>query len=685
MSLTESRRLELGIDIGGTFTDLVLCDASGPIVSFKTPTRPHDPAAGVSDAITGLADHGVHASEISYFVHGATIGVNSIIQRSGARTALLATEGFRDVLELGRLRLPVPYSFHSRRPDPLVPRERVVTVRERTRNDGTIETALEEGEIGRVLDAVDDLDVESVAVCLLHSYAQPAHERLLAQALRRRRPDLFVTCSSEIWPAIREYERALVTVMNAYVGPPIASYLERLVHALDAHGVAVRPYLTRSNGGIMTAEVAREEAVHLLLSGPASGVIGAARVGGQAGFADLITFDMGGTSADIAIVEAGRVAYSTSEHVGDFPVTIPAVAISSIGAGGGSIAAVDAAGVLKVGPASAGAEPGPACYGLGGEQATVTDAFLACGYLDPHAFAGKTALDVAAAERALADIGAKLGRSVPETADGILQVALANMYGEVAAILERRGIDPREFAILAFGGAGPVVACMLADELGVATVVFPPAPGTLCAFGALTADAISDFIHTVNWRSADAARNAFISTMKQLRWQAEEWLGRQAPPGAIRDIQMSADLRYIGQSYEIEIGLPEPLPGPEELWDVLVKEFNAAHDKLFGQSDSTAPIEVTNVRARAIGRMPVRGTALVTSAPSMTTAVERVIRLGGNPVTAAIIDRAGLAPDDCLHGPLILRQADTTVVLPIGWSARLDPLGNLLARRGDDA
>jgi N-methylhydantoinase A len=675
---------QLGIDIGGTFTDVALQDPTGGILTFKTPTRPDDPASGVSAALARLVDYGIPVEEIGYFVHGATIGLNSIIQRTGARTGLIVTRGFRDVLEFARLRLPIPYSFYSRRAEPLVPRERVLEVRERARYDGTIETALDDAEVARVVNAVAALAVDSVAICLLHSYITPAHELRLKHALAMADETLFVSCSCEIWPEIREYERALVTVMNAYVGPPTAAYLERLEEVLHGHNTNVRPYLTRSNGGIMTADVGRDEAVHLLLSGPASGVIGAAKVAADAGLQDVITFDMGGTSADIAVVEGGRVAYSGDERVAEFPVVVPSVAISSIGAGGGSIAMVDAAGVLKVGPASAGAEPGPACYGLGGRDATVTDAFLTCGYLDPHGFAGKDELDVSAANRVMRDLGRELGRPATAAGDGVLAVALANMYGEITSILERRGIDPRDFVLVAFGGAGPLVACMLAEEIFVPTVLFPPSPGTLCAFGALNADVMSDFVHTVNWRPPHVADDTIGLAVRTLTDRATAWLVREAPPVADSEVLLSADVRYVGQSYELAVPLPAS-PVVTGLLANVVSEFHVAHQKLFGQSDHQAPVEIISLRARAVGRLPSKSPAIVSGGVSGERREERLIRVRGQVISAGVYDRATLSPGNTLEGPAIVQQPDTTLLLCPGWSATMDDLGNMIAKHGVSA
>ena len=674
--------MRLGIDIGGTFTDLsVIDEATGQMVTYKTPTNPADVASSVAHALDELDSHGVAPTDISYFVHGTTLGLNSLLQRTGAETALLVTEGFRDVLELARLRLPVPFSFYSTRPTPLIPRERVIAVSERKRADGSTEVALADDEIERVVDMVAALEVDAVAICLLHAYAAPEHEHALKRALEEHDNTLYVCCSSEIWPEMREYERTLVTVINAYVGPRLTHYVRRLHEILSERGVVARPYLTRSGGGVMTTETASRESVHTLLSGPAAGVVGAGHVATAAGLSDLVTFDMGGTSADVAIVEGGIIARSTDEEISGFPVIVPAVAISTVGAGGGSIARVDAAGILEVGPQSAGAEPGPACYGLGGESPTVTDAFLLAGFLNPHRFAGKGSLNIAAARAAMDRIAGPLRFTTEATANGVIEVVLANMAGALRGALDRRGIDPRVFTLVAFGGAGPVMACMLAAEVGITSVLVPRAPGTLCALGALTSDFASDFVRTVNRRlvaGADAIE--LDATVANLVAQGQAWLDREAPAEARQEISGSADLRYVGQSYQLEVSLGGL--DPHVRWDGVGSRFHALHEHHFGQSDATAPLELVNLRLRARGQLapPTVARAVGDAESASDPTSQRVVIIRGRDHRATVYDRAALISGAALTGPAIIEQTDTTVVLPPRWSARVDTLGNLAAQ-----
>jgi N-methylhydantoinase A len=683
LTSVERPRYRLGIDIGGTFTDFSLLDSeSGELLGFKTPTVPADPARGVAVGLEHLRAHGIDLSRIEYFVHGTTIALNSVVQRSGARIALLVTAGFRDVLELGRLRLPIPWNFYSRRPAPLVPRELVVPVRERIRFGGPVETALEPDEIERVVEAVVSLEVDGVAICLLHSYAEAAHELALRDALAEAAPDLFVSCSSEIWPQLREYERTLVTVVNTYVRPAMVRYLDGLERAALSTGIPARPYITRSNGGIMTIAAAREEAVQTLLSGPASGVIAAAEIAARAGFADLVTLDMGGTSADVAVVENGRIADSRDERVGDFPIILPAVGISSIGAGGGSIAWLDGAGVLKVGPESAGADPGPACYGLGGGRATLSDAFLLCGYLNTERFAGGFRLDAKAARLAVEKIAEPLELDASEGAEAIVRVALANMYAELSAVLDRRGLDPRDFTLVAFGGAGPIVACLLAEETNIGRVLVPPGPGTLCALGALHAQVVTDVVRTLNAPLDRLDGPALAAAFGPAAARGRAWLEREAPPTARAEVLLSADMRYVGQAYELEVAVqPEWL----EAGDLrpLADAFHDRHERAFFHADREAPVEIVDLRVRAVGELP-RPPDWNPQAPS-EGAIEvqrtRRITVAGARHEALVYARESLAIGATIDGPAIVEQSDTTTFVPAGWRVLIDGRANLLATR----
>jgi N-methylhydantoinase A len=656
--------------------------ATGEWFGLKTPTIPGDIAQGVVNAFDALKTRQVNLADIEYFVHGTTIAVNTIIQRRGADCALLVTDGFRDILELARLRMPSAWDYYSQRTQPLIPREHVIAVKERLLHTGDVETPLTPQAIEQAVEAVRRTGVASIAICLLHSYINPRHELELKAALHRDLPAVHVSCSAEIWPQMREYERATATVMNAYVLPIMADYIDSLETNLTGIGLSIKPYITRSNGGIMTIQAARREPVQTLMSGPASGVIGALQVGSESGYSELITFDMGGTSADVAVIEGGAAAYSKEEHVGDFPIIMPTVGISSIGAGGGSIGWIDATGVLRVGPESAGADPGPACYGMGGSQPALTDAFLVCGYLNPDKFAGKKKLDLTASEAALGKVAKALGGDVKVAAYAMVRVALANMYAELSGVFDRRGLDSRDFTLIAFGGAGPVVASFLAEEINVSRILVPLSPGTLCAYGALKADVMSDFIRSLKVRLDAPGFERLEQAVEALEDLGRTWLRREAPPVAETSLHLSADMRYVGQSFDLEVPL-------ETAWirdrqaTVIQEAFHGHHERIYSHSDVAAPIEVVSVRLRAIGevhqnRVPVANPMPRSSNGSRKT---RLAVFGDKTMEATVVERTSLATGDLLAGPAIVEQADTTCVIPPGWTASVDSRRNLVLVR----
>ncbi|MEN1968890.1 hydantoinase/oxoprolinase family protein [Lentibacillus sp. N15] len=679
---SSDERYRLGIDIGGTFTDFSAVNSkSGRQVEFKTPTVPDNPERGVENGIKLLAERGIRPEQIEYFIHGTTIALNTIIQRSGSQIALLVTEGFRDVLEQGRIRLPIPWDFYSRRPEPLIPRKLVIPVRERIRHDG-IEVPLTKEEIDRVVTQLNELKIEGVAICLLHSYANPSHERLLKEAIKREAPRLFVSASSEIWPQMREYERTVVTVMNAYVRPAFSRYLDNLENTLNNLGVNARPYLTKSNGGIMTTNAAKETPVETLLSGPASGVVGAFGVGKGAKIDNLITFDMGGTSADVAVIQEGKANYSREEQIGDFPMILPAIGISSIGAGGGSIAWLDSVGVLKVGPNSAGAIPGPACYGLGGKHPTLSDAFLLCGYLNPTSFAGDMELNVSFAEKAMRTISEPLDLSIQKAADAVIQVALANMYAELSGVLERKGIDPRDYTLVSFGGAGSVVACQLAEEVNINRVIVPESPGTLSALGSLKADVMSDFIRTVNWQLDLPPSESFFPSFDYLKKSASQWLEQETPSVARKELRWSAEMRYVGQSYEIDVPLEEAwIQGKDK--DKIANAFHDEYSRLFNYSDTKATAEIVNLRLRAIGLMPQPPEAnpVFSEQLSPLSVGSRSIIFSGTNQKARVFRRDYMAVGDKINGPVVIEQTGSTTIVPLNWTSEVDRQGNLIISR----
>jgi N-methylhydantoinase A len=678
----------LGIDIGGTFTDFALFDTqTGELLGLKVPSTPHEFAEAVRVGLARLADeHGVDLREIGTVVHGTTIAVNTLIQRSGARLGLLVTDGFRDVLELQRLRLTNPFDLHGSRPLPLIPRARVAEVRERLRADGRVDTPLDEAGVREATQQLTRAGqgVEGLVISLLHSYRDPAHERQARAIAEAAAPGLPVTASSDVWPQAREYERTALAVLDAYVQPKVRRYLEGFEQALTSRGAPATPLVTKSNGGIMPVAAARTQTVATLLSGPASGVIGAAYVAGRAGLPNVITLDVGGTSADMAVVENGRPRVSTSEHIGGVPVMMPVVGVSAIGAGGGSVAWVDDVGLPKVGPQSTGAEPGPACYGRGGKDATLTDAFLVSGFLDPDRFlGGRMRLDRSLAEAAIARFAGRLGMTPDEAAESVVRVAVSNMYAEFTKILSRAAVDPRDFALVAFGGAGPVVGALVAREVGIPAVFVPRSPGTLCALGALSADIVNDAVRTVHTRVEPALVEAAALRRQYdvLRTELAEWLQRFGAGARPASFRHAADMRYVGQSYEIDVPVELDWLAPGG-GAPLLTAFHRAHERAFGHADLEAPAEIVNLRMQLRAerpRVPLEELPAGSTTPAARTT--RRIWLDGRPTEARVFDRVALGRGARLEGPAIVEQPDTTVLVPGGHVGEVDRFGNLMIRR----
>jgi N-methylhydantoinase A len=679
----------LGVDIGGTFTDFALLDeASGALTVLKVPSTPARPSGSVFAGVEDLRRrHGLDPTAIGAFVHGTTLAVNTIIERKGARAALLITRGFRDVLNIGRHRIPDVFNFFAELPAPLVPRARVIEVAERTLADGRVAERPDEAPIAAAIDALVADGVTAIAVCYLHSYKNPANELATRRVIEARGPQLYVSVSAELWPQMREYARALVAVMNAYVGQRMAVYFDDLERGLRGLGIGAPVLSTKSNGGVMTASEAGRRPVETLLSGPAAGVIGASFVARQAGHERVITFDMGGTSADVAVVD-GEPRFSTENSVGDFPVIMPAIDVSSIGAGGGSVAWTDRDGVLKVGPHSAGASPGPACYGQGGTEPTVTDAYVALGIVDPARFlGGSVPLDPRLAATALATLGGRLGLDVAATAEAVLRVATSQMYAALVPLMARKAVDLDRFALLPFGGAGPTHGFLLAREVGIQRVVVPPNPGVLCAIGSLVADVRRDFVHTVHTALRRGQEAALLRAMREafgsLAAEGARWLAGQGLDFERTHRVWSLDLRYLGQSFELTVPVTAD-DVADESGEALRQRFHASYFQVYGFTDEAADLEVLNLRSTAIGvtRKPVVSAPRAASGGAPPPVRERRVFLDGRWLTARVADRDALGPGASLAGPAIIEQYDTTVLVPPGFTVTLDRSGNLIGEGG---
>lgn len=669
----------IGADIGGTFADFAALEpATGRFRTLKVLTTPAAPGDDVAEGLRRLDADGIASADVSRFVHGTTVGVNTVIQRRGAALALFTTAGFTDMLELARLRMPDPYNLFCARPPPLVPRERCFGITERMGADGTPVTAPDAESVAAAVAAARAAGVEGVVVSFLHAWRNPAHEQAVAAMMERLAPDLFVFCGSRVWPAIREYERTTTAVLNAYVHPRIAAYLARVETALDGAGIGAPLLLTTSAGGTMTAQAGRRDCVGMLLSGTASGVVGAGVVARAAGLQAVLTLDMGGTSADVALLVDGAPSYGTGQVVGAFPLATHTVAVTSSGQGGGSIAWIDPQGVLQVGPESAGSTPGPACFGRGGTAFTVTDAALLCGILGHGALGfGAIAPDAGLATAAGAPLAAALGMDLAEAAEGVLLVAVSGMLVAIEQVLARAGVHASELVLMPFGGAGPMLGALVAEAAGIGRVVVPAAPGTLCALGALASGIRRDALRTVLLPLDDSAWPDIETTLSALQAEASMAVREMAGPGPTRT-QAVADLRYAGQSFE----LPVPVADGDGA-AALQARFHAAHERSFGHADPQAAVEVVSLRvavSRPAPDVPMAWTEPVAQRPAAVGTTR--LRHGGAWHEAGLFDRAALTPGARIAGPAICTQADCTVLVPPGWRAETDGWGNLVLEPG---
>lgn len=668
----------VGVDIGGSFTDFAIFDeVTRGLQSLKVFSRPDEPGAEVLEGIRLIGErYGIPASEITYFTHGTTVGVNTVIQRKGLRLALFTTEHFRDVLELARLKIPNMYNLLSTRPVPLIARDMVFGIVGRLRSDGSVLAELQEESIADAVAAAREADAEGIVVSLLHSYRNPAHELEVKRFVQALAPDLPVFLSCETWPIIREYERTITAVIGGYVQPRVSHYLGSLQKALKEVGVPAEPRLTKSNGGVMTAEQGKHDCVQMILSGTASGVIGASHVAATCELTRCMSLDIGGTTADVAVIVDGKPQYGVGERIGDFQIFIPSVSVSSIGEGGGSIAWVDKLGVLKVGPESAGSRPGPACYGRGGTRPTITDAFAACNLIGVSALGyAAVEIDQARAREVVAELAGPLRRTIEQTSEAIIRIAVSGMFSEMSGLSSRFGIDPREFACVAFGGAGPMMACFLARELGMEQVVVPPTPGVLSALGGLIADLKSDFIHTVYIDLSEGSVGAIKTAYAQMEERAVDWLrAEHAYEGAYR-ISRSAELRYRGQSFEIDTPIEIHELGD---WTAMADAFHREHERVYGHADRSAPVQAIALRLVIAGEVAKPAFPRFDLEPGVATAAAYAKTwLDGAYHHTAIYRRSELRAGQTFSGPAIVAQDDCTTVVPPGMHVRVDAHTNL--------
>jgi N-methylhydantoinase A len=679
----------LGTDVGGTFTDLVFYTAAGEVHCFKVPSTPARPGASILEGIDeiksalGLDEA---ASRGMVHTHSSTVATNALIERKGAKVGMIVTRGFRDLFELQRLAIPHPMRFDSRRPQPLIPRALVREVGGRIAADGSELDPLPEEDAITAARELVSLGAEIAIVVLLHSYRNPAHERAVRDISERHRIPLRLELSSEVWAQAREYERGVLTAVNASIRPIVEGYVERLDRGLVERAIKTPARVARSNGGAELAATMRQQPVVALLSGPAAGVAGAAAAAADAGWenADLMTLDVGGTSADIGVIRGGRPVLSSEEHIADFPLLIPTIAVSSIGAGGGSILWLDPAGSLKVGPRSVGADPGPACYGTSGSRIpALTDAFLVAGLLAPgQRLGGKLPLQMQPAREALGTLADPLGMSVEEVADGAIRVANALMAAEASNVLARRGVDAPQFRMVAFGGAGPLVGALLADEIGIDAILIPPFPGGLSALGAARADLEGDLVAPVYERLGALDQAALERVTEGLQTRAAAWIAEQTKSLAVTGttVELAADMRYDGQGYDVTVPLDAAWLNAGDFARIRTA-FHAAHRATYGHANETAEIWLKELRAHITGRTPKPRIVPLRSEAVGASEETRTVRLFGREVSATAHERAALGVSQTIAGPAVINQMDTTTWIPEGWQASVVPFGALVLER----
>ena len=676
----------VGVDVGGTFTDFYgYRTTTGEPFVHKIPSTPDDPARAIIEGIDDLCrSAGIPMSQVKRVEHGTTVATNSLLERRGASVALITTKGFRDLAEIGRQTRPHMYDLQKDAPAPLVPREWRFEVAERVTASGAVLRPLDDEDIRTVVERVKASGVEACAVCFLFSFVDPTHERRVGAALSRAMPDLFVSLSSDVQPEFREFERLSTTVLNGYLQPVVSRYLDHLERAVRRAAPETSIDINQSRGGLMSLDTARRYPIRTALSGPAAGVVGAIQVARAAECPDMITLDVGGTSADVCLVQGYESATAFSRTVCEFPVRLPMVDIETIGAGGGSVAWFDRDGLMKVGPISAGAVPGPACYGAGGERPTVTDANLILGRLSlAGLIGGRMPLDLDAARAVVEPLARRLGMAVERAAHGIVSIAVSNMVRALRAVSIERGHDPRAFTLMPFGGAGPLHATDVARSLGSTDILVPPAPGILCANGLVASDLTEDFVLTARTRVDDSNVATVARNVDELRSRAAEWFDKNGIDEEDRAVEATLDMRCVGQNFELAVAL-EGASRAEVVTQVsasrLREMFFDTHEKTYGFSNPDEAVEVINFRLAARGSLhgPTRSAAPLTDDPPPPPIAQRAVFFEPD----AAIDSPVFARDDfgrghTITGPAVIEQFDATTLVYPGDVLRIDHHNNM--------
>ncbi|MGI9411702.1 MAG: hydantoinase/oxoprolinase family protein [Hyphomicrobiaceae bacterium] len=671
----------VGIDVGGTFTDAVIYDElTGSIRAEKAPTTPEAPQKGLLNVIDRL---NTPLNKVERLVHGMTLATNAVLERTGSSVWVITNSGFRDTLEIARTNRPVLYNIKTLKAEPLVPRNQVIEISERRLADGTVLRPVDDAEIASAIEILRAKNAEAVAVCLLHSYIDPNNERRIAETIGAALPDCFVTCSAEVLPEIREYERFATTALNAYTGPIVSRYLGTLEASVSELGYAKPVYIMASNGGVSTAGRAARLPVNTILSGPSGGVAAARAFGDVLGIRNLITYDMGGTSTDVCLLNDLIIPVTNEQFIGDFPNRTPQIAISTIGAGGGSLAVVEDGPLLRVGPESAGADPGPACYGRGGQRATVTDANLYLGRLNPNAtLGGAVGLDINLAKAAID----ALNREIPhlermDLAEGIIRIAVARMVSAIKEISINEVHDPRDFVLLPYGGAGPMHAALIAEELDISRIVIPPNPGNFSALGAILSDVRHDHVRSILVPLSDENLPMLGRIFADMEEDGRALMRNDEVDAARIAVRRSCGMRYVGQSWELEIMIDPETASVAQI----VEAFGNAHHERYGHS-SQDPIEIVSLHVAIIGetQKPKLFDAPVHGELSEAVLETRETYLHGAWRKTPIYDRMKLPIGASFEGPALVEERSASTVVPPGWHCAAGQYGALFLAKTED-
>lgn len=676
----------IGVDVGGTFTDFSMFEVeSGKLWHHKQSSTPEDPSkAIVSGILHILQQHEAQPGQVVHLAHGTTVATNALIEKKGARMGLITTKGFRDLMEIGWQKRPSLYDLLKEKPQSLIPPGLKCEVAERVLYDGTVQLALDEADVRKAVAQLKAQKAQSIAVCTLFSFINPDHEKRIKEIILEEYPEVYVSTSHELVPEFREYSRMSTTVLNAYLGPVMETYVHNFENSVKQAGITVAPYVTQSNGSVISISETIDCPIKTAVSGPSAGVIGAAYIGAQCGISNIITFDMGGTSIDVSLIENGQAQLSNERLIEGYPARIPMIDIVTVGAGGGSIAQIDDGGALKVGPQSAGATPGPACYMRGGTRPTVTDANIVLGKLNQkRILGGRMEVDLALAEKALAEhICQKSTLDLKRAAAGVISVVNSNMVRAIRVVSVERGYDAREFTLMAFGGAGPLHACEVADDMGITRVLIPPSPGTLCSLGLLMADTKFDISRTGVMIAEEKNLGRVQDIINSLVAEGGALLDNEHVPAQKRSFTCNIECRYERQNYEISI--PVDLKMDTAAMEAMIEAFHTEHERSYGYHNRAMRVQMVNYRVSAIGAIDkpdLRAGELVPgAAPPAPIDVRKVLfDRQDDYLPTNVYARDDILPGCVIKGPAIIEQMDSTSIIPPGWTATTDAYYNILA------